>query len=156
MEAKQAQSHARVMVKALRAFEATEAVLDTAVQAQQRQVAVEERIRVLSQSAKKWEAAFEAAQSAHAKVMAEGKQRYEVATAAHNDIMLVAEQGRELRLSQIDEEVAVALKAGEDKKKALTAECRALEGRRDELRDELEKAREAHAEMLEKLGVKNA
>lgn len=153
---KQAHSAARMLVRALREFEVTEEVLGAAALAAKAQAGAEERIRVLSASAAKWEAALEAARAAHAKVMAEGQQQYEEAGAQHNDIVATMEQARELRLSEIDRAVAEALSAGEEKKKTLIAECRSLEGRRDELEQEMNKAREAHAAMLRTLGVKNA
>lgn len=155
MEAKQAHGAARAMVRALRDFEQVEAVLDTAVQAEQRQVAAEERIRVLSTSAKKWEAAVEAAQAVYAKEQNAASAAAEKARVVHEETMLHMNQAAEAAIAETKAAVVKALTEGKVQIKTLTAECRALEGRRDELKRELNKARDAHAEMLEKLGVRN-
>ncbi len=154
MEAKQAHSAARAMVRALRDFQAVEEVLDAAVAAKQGQVAVEEQIRVLSQSAKKWEGAVEEARARYTEEQIVAGTEMDRLAARAQEQLTAQKSAHEEAMAQADREVKSALTAGELKKKALTAACRSLEERKKELEGLLQQARADYEAFREKVGVK--
>ena len=153
MEVKQAHGAARAMVRALRDFQDVEEVLDAAVAAKQAQVAVEERIRVLSASAKKWEGAVEEARARYtAEQISAGTEMERLATRAVEALTAQEREHREA-LTQADREIKSALTAGELARKQITAKCRSLEERGKELEGKLRLAREDYAAFREKVGA---
>ena len=154
MEVKQAHGAARAMVRALRDFQGVEEVLDAAVGAKQAQVAVEERIRVLSASAKKWESAVEEARGQYTSEQNEAAITVERLRDRALELQARFTQEADEARTAREKEMQKALTAGELVKKQLTSQCRELEARRKELEEKLQKARDEYAAMLEKLGVK--
>ena len=153
MEVKQAHGAARAMVRALRDFQDVEEVLDAAVAAKQAQVAVEERIRLLSASAKKWESAVEEARARYtAEQISAGVEMERLATRAV-EALTAQEREHAEALAQADREMKGALTAGELACKQITAKCRSLEERRGELEEKLKLARDEYTAFCEKVGV---
>lgn len=155
MSLKQAQNIAKQRVQELRAWEKVEAVLNAALGAELREVQANERVRALTESAGKWEAAVEEARTLynveHTRHVVSMQRRVD----AHATAMVDMREAAEARQQEITTEIEAALVEAEEKQKALTAACRALEEQRETLEGKLKQARDAHAAMLKKLGVTN-
>ncbi len=153
MTFKQAVSEARQMVRALRAFEKVEAVLAAGADAEARLSGLEEKIKLLSTSAVKWEGAVEEARGRYTAEQVVAGTEMDRLRGAAMDAISAQERKRDEALAQADREVKEALTAGELVKKRLTAQCRSLEERRAELEGKLQQAREEYDAFREKVGV---
>ena len=155
MSLKQAQNIAKMRVQELRAWEKVEAVLNAALTAEMREAQATERVRALTESAGKWEAARVRESNLYS-VEAREHERAMVREAdAHAAAMVDMKEVAEKRQQEITGEIEVALAAAEEKQRALTATCRALEEQRETLEGKLKQAQDEYAAMLKKLGVTN-
>ena len=153
LTSKQAQVECRAPIKLLRAFEKVEAILAASASAEARQVGLEEKIKLLSTSAAKWEGAVEEARSRYtAEQISAGVEMERLATRAI-EALTVQEREHAEALTQADREIKSALTAGELACKQITAKCRSLEERRVELEEKLKLARDEYTAFCEKVGV---
>ena len=150
---KQAAGEARQMVRALRAFEKVEAILAAGADAEARLSGLEEKIKLLSTSAAKWEGAVEEARARYtAEQISAGVEMERLATRAI-EALTAQEREHAEALAQADREIRGALTAGELARKQITAKCRSLEERRGELEEKLKLARDEYTAFCEKVGV---
>lgn len=155
MDVRQAGAELRKLLNTFRALEHIEEVLDAAADAEAAQAALGRRVEALGAEGEQLKEQvalgrrmFTEEQTAAAVEM---EHLSEVHRAAEKKFAAEASASKEARERAAGEQIT----ASELLVKRLKAECSALEGNREQLESELERARVEYDAMLERLGVKH-